>query len=175
MSTADQDTLPQPELHYAYNRTDMWHQLYYGEDRGIQQGTGCSWPINWDHEDTLDTVKNSAQRRDYQVVHRVVNHSYEFDLVIDWCGYHVEDPAAVVGLDDAIVYVYHDGPLQSTQEDEPPVGLYVNAVFHYPEFAGSVGTLHLDVQVIMQDADQQPIFENTYQYVLHGDGTNQEL
>jgi len=175
MSTADQDTLPQPELHYAYNRTDMWHQLYYGEDRGIQQGTGCAWPINWDHEDTLDTLKNSAQRRDYQVVHRVVNHSYEFDLVIDWCGYHVEDPAAVVGLDDAIVYVYHDGPLHSTQEDEPPVGLYVNAVFHYPEFAGTVGTLHLDVQVIMQDADQQPIFENTYHYVLHGDGTNQEL
>ena len=176
MSTTDQDTLPQPDLQYAYNRTDMWHQLYYGEDRGIQNGTGCAWPINWDHEDVLEAAKNSAQRRDYQVVHQIVHYGYEFPLVIDWCGYHVEHPeAVVVGLDEAIVYVHHEGPLNSTQEGQPPVGLYVNAVFHYPGFDGSVGRLHLDVHVTMQDEHEQTIFENTYRYAFQGDGMNQEL
>jgi len=170
--SATEDELLTPDLQYGYNRTDMWHQLYWNDQRGVQEGTGCAWPINYDHEDLIESVKANAQRGDYQVHHRVTDGPYEFDLVIDWCGYYVQEPLAYFGLDEAIVYVDLDGAFGDRQ-------LYVNGVFHYPSFTsndeGATAILHLDVMVTQKDQSDETLYENTLKFRLFGDGKNEEV
>jgi hypothetical protein len=173
MSATDEEILT-PDLTYGYNRTDMWHQLYFKDERGIQNGTGCAWPINYDHEDLIESIKNKPEthRGDYEVRHRVTDGEYEFDLVYNWCGYEVQEPLQYFGLDEAIVYVDYDGAFGDRE-------LYVSAIFHYPSFTsndeGATGILHLDVNVTQKDANENVLYEKTHQFRLFGDGKSEEV
>ena len=176
MSATDEEIL-QPDLSYGYNRIDSWHQLYWNDERQIQSGgSGCAWPINYDHEDLINEVKAKVEsnggRGDYEVRHRVTDGEYEFDLVYNWCGYHVQEPLQYFALDDGTVYVDHDGPFGDRQ-------LYVNGIFHYPSFTsndeGATAILHLDVSITQKDANEETVYEQTLQFRLFGDGKSEEV